>query len=545
MLLNTSRISFITPKTCAGLDTTSSVFSLNMQQIPSATALSFSGMWEMKMARISSIVYNALFKRTSTFAATIIVGAFFFERSFELGSNYIYDSINKGHWFTMITTTEHGTVRVTAPCTRHCQGNILLYTALSGSHPPVHGTVRLTAPLYTALSGGVQAQSYIIRKCCPLSQQIDITLQNCVDLKKQPSQYSKDLESKPNASVLEYASNPWWIPEDTMVLSSVTLEPISEFFSSQIFLKGIVAGDWKPCGLSSTKIIDEGFDLLDNGSLVLDVEDTSGEKTRNLVYPPSSFCSDSVYLVSCLPLRPSDYGGTSNRHLDNVMWRASHFQRNSMGRRRIRRYLLETSSRRGPVLQISVESRPRELRNGFHCKTHRIHTTDFINERSQVDIFPANIRNHSATLEITALSFHERLILLNLTSIGDGDGGISDESSSSFIMLCPCEESLCVRKCCSPEKILSFSSNQTKCIEHHQNNSEEWKPDFGEGSSNLTYVTVYGSNICKPDQGIYVLNPNSEEPHKEFYILENGQAVSKLVLVLKASPYLAPFGKEL
>nr|CAD7414609.1 unnamed protein product [Timema poppensis] len=48
------------------------------------------------MARISSIVYNALFKRTSTFAATIIVGAFFFERSFELGSNYIYDSINKG-----------------------------------------------------------------------------------------------------------------------------------------------------------------------------------------------------------------------------------------------------------------------------------------------------------------------------------------------------------------------------------------------------------------------------------------------------------------
>nr|CAD7575988.1 unnamed protein product [Timema californicum] len=192
---------------------------------------------------------------------------------------------------------------------------------------------------------------------------------------------------------------------------------------------------------------------------------------------------------------------------------------------------------KGPVLQISVESRPRELRNGFHCKTHRIHTTDFINERSQVDIFPANIRNHSATLEITALSFHERLILLNLTSIGDGDGGISDESSSSFIMLCPCEESLCVRKCCSPEKILSFSSNQTKCIEHHQNNSEEWKPDFGEGSSNLTYVTVYGSNICKPDQGIYVLNPNSEEPHKEFYILENGQVRIKENAMLKIGKY--------
>nr|CAD7612695.1 unnamed protein product [Timema genevievae] len=105
----------------------------------------------------------------------------------------------------------------------------------------------------------------------------------------------------------------------------------------------IAAGDWKPCGLSSTKIIDEGFDLLDNGSLVLDVEDTSGEKTRNLVYPPSSFCSDSVYLVSCLPLRPSAHGATSNRHLGDVMWRASHFERNSMGCR-IRHYLLETGS---------------------------------------------------------------------------------------------------------------------------------------------------------------------------------------------------------
>nr|CAD7602097.1 unnamed protein product [Timema genevievae] len=120
---------------------------------------------------------------------------------------------------------------------------------------------------------------------------------------------------------------------------------------------------------------------------------------------------------------------------------------------------------------------------------------------------------------------------------GDGEGGISDESSSAFIMLCPCEESLCVRKCCSPEKILSFSGNQTKCIEHHQNNSEEWKPDFGEGSPNLTYVTVIGSNICKPDQGIYVLNPNSEEPHKEFYILENGQVRIKENAMLMIGKY--------
>nr|CAD7393941.1 unnamed protein product [Timema cristinae] len=120
---------------------------------------------------------------------------------------------------------------------------------------------------------------------------------------------------------------------------------------------------------------------------------------------------------------------------------------------------------------------------------------------------------------------------------GDVDGGISDESSSAFIILCPCEESLCVRKCCSPEKILSFSGNQTKCIEHHQNNSEEWKPAFEEGSSNLTYVTVFGSNICKPDQGIYVLNPNLEEPHKEFYILENGQVRIKENAMLKIGKY--------
>ncbi len=41
-------------------------------------------------------VYNALFKRTSTFALTIVVGAVFFERFFDLGGDAIYNYINRG-----------------------------------------------------------------------------------------------------------------------------------------------------------------------------------------------------------------------------------------------------------------------------------------------------------------------------------------------------------------------------------------------------------------------------------------------------------------
>ncbi|KAJ4445299.1 Cytochrome b-c1 complex subunit 9, partial [Periplaneta americana] len=48
-----------------------------------------------KMA-LAGTVYNALFKRTSTFAATIMFGAFFFERTFDVTSEYIFESINKG-----------------------------------------------------------------------------------------------------------------------------------------------------------------------------------------------------------------------------------------------------------------------------------------------------------------------------------------------------------------------------------------------------------------------------------------------------------------
>ncbi|CAB3365348.1 cytochrome b-c1 complex subunit 9 [Cloeon dipterum] len=48
------------------------------------------------MAGVGGFLYNALFKRTSTFALTIIAGSFFFERSFELLSDSIYDNINQG-----------------------------------------------------------------------------------------------------------------------------------------------------------------------------------------------------------------------------------------------------------------------------------------------------------------------------------------------------------------------------------------------------------------------------------------------------------------
>ncbi|PSN41507.1 Cytochrome b-c1 complex subunit 9 [Blattella germanica] len=48
------------------------------------------------MAGAASKLYSAVFRRTSTFAATIMFGAFFFERTFDVTSEYIFDSINKG-----------------------------------------------------------------------------------------------------------------------------------------------------------------------------------------------------------------------------------------------------------------------------------------------------------------------------------------------------------------------------------------------------------------------------------------------------------------
>ncbi|XP_026293802.1 cytochrome b-c1 complex subunit 9 [Frankliniella occidentalis] len=41
-------------------------------------------------------IADMLFKRTSTMALTVIVGAFVFERSFDVLTNTIWDKINEG-----------------------------------------------------------------------------------------------------------------------------------------------------------------------------------------------------------------------------------------------------------------------------------------------------------------------------------------------------------------------------------------------------------------------------------------------------------------
>jgi ubiquinol-cytochrome c reductase subunit 9 len=46
--------------------------------------------------------YNTLGKRTSTYALTIVGGAFLFERVFDQGADYIFESINRGKLFKHI-----------------------------------------------------------------------------------------------------------------------------------------------------------------------------------------------------------------------------------------------------------------------------------------------------------------------------------------------------------------------------------------------------------------------------------------------------------
>ncbi|KAF6278686.1 cytochrome b-c1 complex subunit 9 [Rhinolophus sinicus] len=41
-------------------------------------------------------LYSLLFRRTSTFALTIAVGALFFERAFDQGADAIYEHLNQG-----------------------------------------------------------------------------------------------------------------------------------------------------------------------------------------------------------------------------------------------------------------------------------------------------------------------------------------------------------------------------------------------------------------------------------------------------------------
>jgi len=41
-------------------------------------------------------IYNAVFRRSSTYALAIVTGAFFFERAFDMTAEHIYSEINKG-----------------------------------------------------------------------------------------------------------------------------------------------------------------------------------------------------------------------------------------------------------------------------------------------------------------------------------------------------------------------------------------------------------------------------------------------------------------
>ncbi|CAF99242.1 unnamed protein product [Tetraodon nigroviridis] len=45
---------------------------------------------------LANSLYQTLFRRTSTFAITIMVGAVFFERMFDQGGDAIFEQLNRG-----------------------------------------------------------------------------------------------------------------------------------------------------------------------------------------------------------------------------------------------------------------------------------------------------------------------------------------------------------------------------------------------------------------------------------------------------------------
>ncbi|XP_020280678.1 cytochrome b-c1 complex subunit 9 [Pseudomyrmex gracilis] len=45
---------------------------------------------------LTGTLYRLVFKRSSTFAVAVLASAFFFERSFDMASEKIFDTINKG-----------------------------------------------------------------------------------------------------------------------------------------------------------------------------------------------------------------------------------------------------------------------------------------------------------------------------------------------------------------------------------------------------------------------------------------------------------------
>lgn len=42
------------------------------------------------------VIYNAVFKRTSTYAIGILASVFFFERAFDIAADSIFESANRG-----------------------------------------------------------------------------------------------------------------------------------------------------------------------------------------------------------------------------------------------------------------------------------------------------------------------------------------------------------------------------------------------------------------------------------------------------------------
>ncbi|KAG8521206.1 Cytochrome b-c1 complex subunit 9 [Galemys pyrenaicus] len=57
---------------------------------------------------ITARLYSLLFRRTSTFALTIAVGALFFERAFDQGADAIYENINQGEQESRISLNYFG-----------------------------------------------------------------------------------------------------------------------------------------------------------------------------------------------------------------------------------------------------------------------------------------------------------------------------------------------------------------------------------------------------------------------------------------------------
>ncbi|RDD37822.1 Cytochrome b-c1 complex subunit 9 [Trichoplax sp. H2] len=48
---------------------------------------------------VLSGLYNAIFRRSSTFALAILVGAVFFERAFDVGTDTYFNKVNRGKLF--------------------------------------------------------------------------------------------------------------------------------------------------------------------------------------------------------------------------------------------------------------------------------------------------------------------------------------------------------------------------------------------------------------------------------------------------------------